>query len=84
MKTIYKYTLGPEIELPKGALIVAVGEQYGVMFLWANVDTDAPKEIRTFEAIATGECMDDFDNMQYIGTIFMNSGLVFHIHEHTN
>lgn len=84
MKTIWKYALDVEveIEMPIGATVLSVGEQFGGPVLWAQVDSDAPMEQRTFRMIGTGH---EFDGTgKFLGTIQMMSGaLVVHVFEVT-
>lgn len=89
MKTIHKFQLGVEavtvVELPKGARILAVQLQTGKPVMWALVDTDAPKESRSFRTVCTGENLGDPYHvvMDYIGTYQMEEGsLVLHVFEY--
>jgi len=58
-----------EIEMPKGAHILTVQEQYGRPAIWAIVDPEQPKEIRHFRLFGTGHPLDiDPVKNRYIGT----------------
>lgn len=86
MKTIYKYTLTTEemqkIELPEGAEILSVLSQNEEVCMWAMVNPDADKVIRTFAVIGTGWRLITEANLKYIGTVQLNGGkLVFHVFE---
>lgn len=87
MNTIYKYSLiGPtklELSLPLNARILTAHQQGGYPQLWALVDTDSPYVIRTIEIFATGEQLYDTDTLQYITTLFMDTGLIYHVFERT-
>ena len=60
MRTVYKYELPSitsqqEVSLPKGARIIHVGEQHGMLALWADVRTTHENEDRTILIIGTGD-----------------------------
>lgn len=84
---IYKYQISGEgndcLQLPDGYRILSAGEQDGQIFIWAIVNPDAPLMDARFRIYATG--FDDipaFLNngyLQYIDTVLMKSGLVWHI-----
>ncbi len=85
MKTIYKYKVYPtddfDLLLPKGAYILCVQTQDGEPFIWAMVDTEAPKEIRKFVLRGTGNTLPELP-LVYIGTFqIRNDLLVFHLFE---
>ena len=83
MKRIYKYTLKPScsFEMPIGAKILSVHEQYGEARMWAMVDTDNKIEARKFRSYGTGHPMPDNPG-DYIGTFLIENGsLVFHVFE---
>ena len=86
MKTIYKYKLlatdTQDIELPVGAEILTVQEQFGDAVMWALVDTNVTTETRTFQIVGTGHDASAVDGAKYINTFQLNSGhLVFHLFE---
>lgn len=86
MKSIYKYTLTPaemqNIELPEGAEILTTQTQNGEICIWAMVNPDAKKVIRTFTVIGTGWRIITESNLKYIGTVQLEGGaLVFHVFE---
>lgn len=83
--TVYKYVLSlneeAKIELPIGAIPLKVDVQHGSLCLWAMVDPNAKKEVRTFEVFGTGHNMPDFKR-RFINTFFVQSGMyVFHAFE---
>lgn len=83
MKKIWKWTLQPEttIDMPHGAKLLAVQEQYGEPKLWALVDPYAKTYPRTFHIHGTGHDLPD-EPGQYVGTFQMHGGtLVFHVFE---
>jgi hypothetical protein len=84
--TIYKYLLQDtqNIELPKGARILSVGQQKNMIFIWAVIDPTQPKEIRRFHVFGTGHLVPEhIANCGYfIGTVHLFDGaLVFHVFE---
>jgi len=86
MHTIYKYEIdsgNPLIWMPEGAEILTVGFQGDTFCLWAKVDTDAHAEARNIHAFGTGHEMPYGMGIdwKYVGTGFMNNGLVFHAFE---
>jgi len=84
MKEIWKWSLGPEtiIEIPVGAKILTVQEQYGEPKLWALIDPTAAKESRRFLVYGTGHKITE-ENGIYIGTFQLDNGyLVFHAFEY--
>lgn len=83
MKTIYKYAVRPEVEMPNGAIILKFGEQNGSLCLWAEVDTSNSIGIRRFEVIGTGWDFNNFDkqSLVYLDTVFIDQ-FVWHIYEY--
>jgi len=88
MKTIYKYEIPVDdnirLELPKGAEILSVQEQYGKPCIWAIVDPEKEVEGRLFELLGTGHNIkaSEIINRKYIGTFQLyNGALVFHLFE---
>ncbi len=73
-QVIYKYVL-PEIngvtqlEMPTDAQIVSVGSQGKQLVMWAVVNDpdNAPKRVRTFQSIFTGERYEIGRNV-FVGT----------------
>lgn len=84
MKTIWKFTLehgGETIEMPQGAVILTAREQGESICLWAEVDTQALYERRSFMVYGTGHQMPNY-KMKYIGTASLEGGaLIFHVYE---
>lgn len=85
MTTIWKFPLSDEttaLEMPAGASILRVDVQDGSVFLWAMVDTDAPKETRFFLFYGTGYEIKDADRLKFLNTFFVKGGVyVFHAFE---
>lgn len=86
-KAIWKYPLeitGEQgITMPKGAKIIAVGNQYENLALWAivNPEQGGIKEFRKIYIYGTGHSTDEIKG-SYIGTVLMRDGsLVWHIFE---
>lgn len=87
-KQVWKFKIGlggAAIDMPKGAEILQVHEQYGEINIWALVYPNEEKEERFFEVYGTGHdivqnpCQPD---LNYIGTAHLSNGsLVFHVFE---
>ncbi len=82
MKTVWKYEL--EItdfqvrEMPVGAEMLHVADQYGKLALWARVDPDAPKASRAIFIRGTGHG-EIADFWPYVGTVVSSDTLVWHV-----
>lgn len=87
MTRIFKYPF--EIDdyvtlfLPEGAEVLCVGDQQGVMNLWARVNpANAPTVARKFRVFGTGHPIPDNGLMKYLGTVQQMSGqLIWHMFE---
>ncbi len=93
MKAVWKYPLQPgqtRLEMPLGAEPLHVGSQGDVLVLWALVDPDAPKVVRLFRILMTGERTSE-PLGRYLGTASINAmasfgfmfpnGIVAHVFE---
>ena len=82
-----KFQITPEdenrIEMPKGAIPLSVGVQRGQPYLWALIDTSAPKVKRLVYPIGTGHPAEHVrvgPGACFIGTFMLSEGsLVFHV-----
>ena len=86
MKTIWKFELETTdvfiVDMPIGAEILTVQEQYGKPCLWAVVDDDVEKERRAFCIHGTGHPVESPEVKKYIGTYqLMEGALIFHVFE---
>ena len=92
MNTIWKFfveiTDHVVINMPKGAKILKLDKQQGLLCLWCLVDDKAPDEQRYFRIFGTGRTLtkDDkaipLEHMIYIDTFQLGGGkLVFHMFE---
>jgi len=84
VKRIYKYTLdimdSQQVDLPMGAVILAVQAQHDMPQVWALVDTKAKTCPVLFRIVGYGASCDDLEEMHYLGTFqFANGALVFHV-----
>lgn len=87
MKSIYKYDVTPVgiTMMPKGAEILSVGTQRGGIVVWALVEVGpVPPDVvpRGLVPVPTGHAFQDEDapkTSQFIGTVQIPNGLVFHI-----
>ena len=79
---VWKFAIGdPEspISLPRGAEILSVAVQRGVVCLWALVDPEQPREDRHLVVAGTGQDVPD-ERGRFLGTVLLADGdLVFHI-----
>lgn len=87
-RVILKYPLQLGLNVIKmraGAQIIHVGQQLGVVMIWALCDKPAKDSFRELEVVGTGQEINwDDESYEYIGTAHMSSGLVWHVIEHTN
>ena len=83
MRRIYKYRLEitdyQRIELPVGARLLHVGEQSGELYLWAMVWTTNNTEPCQVRIFGTGNPVYSGDLGEFVGTVQMSSGLVWHV-----
>jgi len=84
---VFKYEVIPsdyfELELPKGARVLEVMQQYNKIQLWALVDEFAEKETRQFRFAGTGHLIEeDMLQLNHISTFKVHDGeLIFHVFE---
>jgi hypothetical protein len=64
--------------MPEHAIPLAVAEQHGALYLWAEVDESAPIAQREFHIRGTGHPLRGNEG-KYIGTVVMTGGLVWHV-----
>lgn len=81
---VWKYALPKvmnDIEMPTGAMVLAVAEQHNEICLWAKVNPAAQKVMRTFQVVGTGHA--ELDGTEtYLGSAQLNNGnYVFHVFE---
>lgn len=84
MKTIWKYELQTtdeqSVEMPFGAEILTVQEQFDKPCIWCLVDSDAKKALRQIRIIGTGHPIEQEFDGKYVGTYQVYSGSgVFHL-----
>lgn len=85
MNQIWKYRLSPQdtqpINMPLGAVLLAVAMQRDEICIWAEVNPESQLSPRIIEVFGTGHKMDVHER-KYIGTVLAcNDALVFHIFE---
>ena len=83
-RMIWKFPLKTDghqpVEMPNGAILLTVAEQFGAIWLWAEVDPDEPKVNRNIFVYATGHAIPD-DPGEFVGSVLLLGGsLVFHIY----
>lgn len=73
-----------KMKLPKGAEIVRMAGENGMLWLWAIVDPSAEDEERTFHAFKAGGTMpDDISKLEFRGMahIYIQQELMLYIFE---
>jgi hypothetical protein len=86
MKCIWKFVLDPpslnvQVPMPLGSEIVAVREQHDLVCMWALVDPEADREIRTFAVFGTGDILPP-RNLEFRGCAHLyGRKLVLHVFE---
>ena len=88
MRQVQKFDLSNSINfsvrMPVGAQILSVGRYMSYLCLWALVDSDAPKELRFFDAYPTGYSIPGDAPLHYLGTVQTEDVLsTWHIFERT-
>lgn len=81
---IWKFPLPSDdgvIDMPTGAQVLSVGEQARQLVLWAAVVPDVAMEPRRFMVVGTGEPFALQPMVDFVGTVQMPSGLVWHVIE---
>ena len=83
MKTIYKYPINIgdtfTVEMPEGAEVIHVAEQFDEPFMWAIVDNEKPLKHHHFYVFGTGHRMNDYC-LRFVGTLLTAGGsYVWHI-----
>jgi hypothetical protein len=85
MKTIHKFHLRAAritLALPKVAVVLGVHLQRDEPMIWALVDTEAPKESRTFETFGTGYELPQKGLGRFVGTFLTaDETFVWHVFE---
>lgn len=92
--SIHKFPLRERVnqtmDMPRGAEILSLQVQKGIICIWAKVDTSLPEEsdlvTRHFKIFGTGEPLDfGGSEAKYIGTCLVsNDTLVWHVYEILN
>lgn len=89
MKRIFEYNLRSNdyrVEMPEGAKILTVREQFGNICIWAEIDPEQPMVFRYFEVLGARQTIPESmgQSREYIGTVALEGGkLIFHIYEYT-
>lgn len=81
MKIIYKYEidLRGNTFLPEEAEILKIAPQGGDLYLWALVSpSETPTRDVSYHIYGTGQGIHDED-LTYVDTVFMDTGIVWHI-----
>lgn len=89
MKSIYKYDITGKSEIIAPITrVLSVGEQHGLICVWAEVDLDRPSEKWIFHCLPTGIAaysdesgLSVFDYYDYYGTVHLALGsLIYHVY----
>jgi len=67
MLTIHKFPLSKILYMPMSAKILCVQVQDGKPYIWAEIETDAPKRRISIEVFGTGQELPSTP-MEYIGS----------------
>lgn len=83
---IYKYPLTQDftavqtVIMPAGAQVLHVGEQHGMLCVWAMVRQDATPVNYKFFVLGTGQSIDHLEfDVKFLGSVQMSTGLVWHV-----
>ena len=69
-----------EVDMPEGAVVRHVGDQFESLFIWVECDPDRALVTRRFVVIGTGQRVPD--GAEYCGTAMAAEGsLVWHVYE---
>lgn len=83
MSVIYKYALPQEdeirLEVPGLFKPLHVAEQNGQLCLWALTDPSTASQSRRILIYGTGHRVEPSAEFNYIGTVIMPNGLVWHV-----
>ena len=84
MRTIHKYKLDnssiQHIHMPRGSRPRSVMMQRDDLYVWCEVDTDQPTEIRTFFVHGTGHPINEAA-LEYVGSVDQFAGtLIWHVY----
>lgn len=83
---IFKYKIEltdhPSIDMPINAKILHLDDQYGDLFLWAEIDEEETVVPTSFRIYGTGHLLDEgHSSYTFIGTVLDRRGLVWHIYK---
>ena len=85
MKTVHKYAIDIDdevaVDMPSGAQILHVGDQYGRLCIWALVDPEAREVPRRFRIAGTGHRIADPVGPHVGSVLFSGGALVLHLFE---
>lgn len=86
MKEIWKFTIliidRVQVQMPVGAEVLSVCEQYQKIVLYALVSPSQPMSTRDFTVVGTGHTVHDSHRMKFIGTVSLSHGFsMFHVFE---
>jgi hypothetical protein len=80
MKSIYKYQLEPgETVLSLRGNVLSTGVQHDDIMVWAVYDDTKPVRAVRINVMGTWHRFVDASESDFIGTVFIDGGLVFHV-----
>lgn len=83
-KTVWKFKIAQDraVRMPDGAVPLYTKYKGGSTYLWALVDPKRPLKERRLMIVETGETISCSENLNYLGTVYKNSGYrVHHVFE---
>jgi hypothetical protein len=89
MPVIWKFELklqdAQDVQMPRCAKVLSVQKRGAGLCLWARVDPDMPKEIRSFAIIGTGHPYGSI-GLEYLATVQDGDygDVVWHVFERTS
>lgn len=68
-----------EIEMPEGIRVCDVHHQGDYLYVWALTEVDAPLKTYRFVVYGTGWKIDNTEYLNFLKTVHMPNGLVWHV-----
>ena len=78
MKTVFKFSLPVVdhalVQMPRGAQILTVDQQYNQAYIWALVDNAEPYVNHKFTVHGTGHPANDVEGLAFVGSLILMEG----------
>lgn len=86
MRTIQKFEFplsggSIEIKMPFEAEVIHASRLYGVYYLWAIVDTEAPIRMRRFRIVGDGQPLQEGSHRRHRIATIIDGPIVWHVFE---